>query len=243
MRGGVRVVDEALDAAARVSGRSLPSAGHEASRQAVEQAYLRYGDEALQALRNNGLGLIEAAGRHGDDVWRFAAESPEAARALATRADELMPMVRRIGPEVMKLEAKAPGLSRIVARELGDDAVVYFARNVPVAEAQRLVALAQRADSNATRKALLKAYKKHGSKLLDALPPAAVIGAGGLTVAMVVAAIKSPEVMIEEITKWGTIAGVALMAWLTAPFVIRLWVKMVGSLLAMRRKGEKQAIR
>lgn len=188
-RIAVEGVEEAIEVAARVSGRSLTPAARTVLATELRQATLRYGDDALVAASRGGLELAEAAGRYGSDVWKFSVRVPAGARALALHADELLPLARRIGPEVLELEARHPAIACRAAGAFGDDAVRYLAREAPAAELPRLVGYAERADSPATRKLLLDAYKEKGSVFLERLDWK-VIMAGGLSTAAVVAAYK-----------------------------------------------------
>ena len=181
----VRGAEAALEGAVRVSGPALEPAARKIARESLERAALHVGDDALRAARSGGLELGEAAAVHGDEIWRIAAKaSPEGARALALRPGELLPIARRIGPEVIELEAKVSGLSVHVSQQFGDDAVRYFAVQVPAKDATRLVGLAQRADSQATRELLLNTYKDKGAAFLQRLDWKVVL-ATGLSTAMI----------------------------------------------------------
>lgn len=187
LRGAAKMIDEAIEVAMKVSGRTLGPAARRAATQQLRQVVLKHGDEALNVARNGGLELLEAAGKYGDDVWTYARHVPEGARALALRADELVPAVRRIGIDVLKVEAKNPGLSSQVVRQFGDDAVRYFSRKVTAQDATRLVGYAKRADTSVTRRALLEAYQKKGTAFLERLEWRQIM-AYGLSISMVTAA-------------------------------------------------------
>ena len=180
-----RGAEAAVEAATRVSGRAIEPAARRIVIESLEHVALSVGDDALRAARNGGLELCEAAAVHGDEIWRIAAKaSPEGARALALRPGELLPLARRIGPEVLELEAKVSGLPVHVSQQFGDDAVRYFAVQVPAKDATRLVGLAQRADSQATRELLLNTYKDKGAAFLQRFDWKVVL-ATGLSTAMI----------------------------------------------------------
>lgn len=102
----------------------------------------------------------------------------------AVDADGLTPVVRAIGPEALQLQAKAPGIAERVVATFGPDGARKLATTVPAEDLPRLVAYADRADTAATRQALLAAYEKEGPSLFHRIPPKLVF-AGGLTAAMV----------------------------------------------------------
>jgi hypothetical protein len=191
VRPAARLVQEALEAAERVSGRALGPAAREAAEAQLRRAALRYGDDVIRAARTGGLELPEAAARWGDDVWTLSVRVPQGSRALALRPAELLPLARRIGPEVLELEAKAPRLTTRVAELFGDDAVRYLA-TVPAADATRLAGYAARADSPATRVLLLDGYRRGGAAFIERLDWKIVM-AGGLSAAVVTGAYKTSD--------------------------------------------------
>lgn len=115
------------------------------------------------------------------------ASADDAAELVVRRAvdaDSLAPVVREIGPEALKLEAKAPGIAERVVTNFGPDGARKIATTTPAEDLPRLIAYAERADTPATRQALLEAYEKEGPSLFQRIPPKLVL-AGGLTAAMV----------------------------------------------------------
>lgn len=192
IRSGARLLDETLEIASKLSGRTLSPAARKAALETLERAALRHGDEVLAATRRGGLELLEAAAKHGDIIWELAGKVPSATRVLAVRADELLPLVRRLGPEVLELEAKVPSAAARVATQFGDDAVVLFARSIPERDIPRLIGYAERADSPATRQLLLSSYQQTGGKILDWLDWKKIM-AVGLSSAMITAAYKTSD--------------------------------------------------
>jgi hypothetical protein len=187
LKAGVAYLDETLEAASKISGRSLSPAYRKIALAQLRNAVAKHGDEAIVAARKGGLELMEVAGKYGDDVWTLASKTPAGARALAMRPQELLPMTRRIGAEVLELEAKSPGLAKHVVKNFGDDGVRHFAGHVPANDATRLVGYANRADNPATRDLLIEAYKKGGADFLDKLNWKHIM-ATGLSVAAITAA-------------------------------------------------------
>lgn len=185
-----KIIDKLIHTATQVSGRGLSGVSREAARTQIGRVLTRYGDDALLgAVRRGGIELVEAAARYGDDVWKYAAQVPEGAVALATRTAEVLPLARRVGPEALRLEAKMPGIASPVASAFGDKAVPYFHRSVPTGDMARLVRYAQKADTPQTRALLLSHYKKGGSTYLDRLDWKRIL-AGGLSASMVISAYK-----------------------------------------------------
>jgi len=93
LKGLMRYADDAVKAAVRVSGRQLDDVARAALERALIRAATRYGDDAFKAARYGGVELIEAAAKHGDDVWEWSCRVPTAARSLALHADDLVPLV------------------------------------------------------------------------------------------------------------------------------------------------------
>ncbi|MBT7060823.1 MAG: hypothetical protein HN976_37375 [Lentisphaerae bacterium] len=186
-KGLLRYADEAIEAAARLSGRHLDDAAQASLRRTVATAARRHGDDVLVAMRNGGLELAEAAARHGDDVWKWSSRVPGAARSLALHADDLVPMTRRLGRSVLRIEAKAPGLPRMLTGRYNDDLVCSFVRTIHPDDATKAAGFLGKADGPATRALLLKRYKETEGKILKWLDWKTVM-AFGLTAAVVTSA-------------------------------------------------------
>jgi|GEM_PF-2193002 len=109
--------------------------GKEAVEEMTERAIREVGEEGAKRLMRE---LGEQAIKHGDDVFlvakRFGVsrvmhvlrEMPEATgkqavKALLNRGDELMPLVQRVGKEVLEVEVKHPGLAKRVFENFGQD--------------------------------------------------------------------------------------------------------------------------
>ncbi len=251
LKAGSKFLDDALEAAAKVSGKPLSPAARNLAVSQLRNAAVKHGDEVLLAARKGGLELMEVAGKYGDDVWQFASKVPAGARALAMRPRELLPLTRRIGTEVLQVEAKAPGLTVHVVKNFGDDGVSYFAKHVPADDATRLIGYAEKAESPAVRKALLQAYKKEGKSLFERIPPKLVL-ATGLTAAMLygthrvtepAAALsdairEQPDVAhtaVQQFTMWGAVGGVIVIVLLLWRFGMMPWH-------GKRAKGAEKAI-
>ncbi|MBT7060316.1 MAG: hypothetical protein HN976_34785, partial [Lentisphaerae bacterium] len=170
-----------------LSGRHLDDAAQASLRRTVAIAARRHGDDVLVAMRNGGLELAEAAARHGDDVWKWSSRVPGAARSLALHADDLVPMTRRLGRSVLRIEAKAPGLPRMLTGRYSDDVVCSFVRTIHPDDATKAAGFLGKADGPATRALLLKRYRETEGKVLKWLDWKTVM-AFGLTAAVVTSA-------------------------------------------------------
>ncbi|MCQ2377799.1 MAG: hypothetical protein MJ016_01125 [Victivallaceae bacterium] len=185
-----KAIDETLEIAAKRSGTALSRGMRSKLGNTLVKLSARYGDDVLKIVREGGLEAIEQGARHGDDFWRFCRTVPEASRSLALHADDLLPLARRIGPEVLKVEARAPGMALRVAGEFGDDAIRLLAKKPPQ-DISRLVGYAAKADSPATKQLLLEKYtaSKNPAKFLESFTWKHVM-AGGLSAAAITAAHK-----------------------------------------------------
>ena len=201
--GQVGIVDDVIEVIIKSSGKALPSAARKQATRQLAQAAQRHGDDVFESARNGGIKLIEAAGKHGDDVWTYSRQYPKAARAIASNADELIPLTRRIGGEVLELEAKRPGMSRDVIRQFGENSIKFFAKNVSDADAARMLSYARRADTPSTRKLLLKNYQQRGNRFLNSLDWKKIL-ATGLTASVIIGTYKVSDGIeggLEEISK------------------------------------------
>ena len=187
----VKVVEETLEAAAKKSGKVLSKTAESKLGRELVEAAAKYGDDVMPLVREGGLEVLEQGAKHGDDFWRLCKEVPAGSRALALHADELMPLARRIGPDVLKLESRVPGMTARIAGEFGDDAVKLLAKQPPQ-DVTRLLGYAAKADSSETGRLLYETYAKSAD-------PGAFLArlnwkhimAGGLTAAMITGAWKT----------------------------------------------------
>ncbi len=185
-----KVAEETLEIAARRSGRTLTEGMKITLGREMLKMTAKYGDDVLPLVRHGGLEVLEQGIRHGDDFWKLCKAVPEASRSLALHSDELLPLAKRIGPDVLILEAKAPGLSARFAKEFGDDGVRFVAQHSPQ-DVPRLLGYASKADSPETKRLFFEKYRKsrNPSAFLQALNWKNIM-AGGLTTAAIVGAYK-----------------------------------------------------
>jgi len=190
-----KILQEVIEQAAKVSGKTLSQSSKEAAELAMKKAIAAHGDDVLKIVRVGGLETLEQGAKHGDDFWRLCARSPQAARSLALHADDLIPLARRIGPEVVELEARLPGMTMQIVEHYGDDGLRALTK-APADDISRLVCGAKNADSPATRKLLLNTYEKskNGTKFLEKINWK-VVAATGLSAAAITAAYKVSDGM------------------------------------------------
>ena len=202
------VMEETLEFAARRSGRVLSATAKVNLERSLVKLSAKYGDDVLVLVRRGGLEVLEQGARHGDRFWRLCREVPEASRSLALHADELLPLAERIGPEVLRVEAKVPGMAVRAAREFGDDGIRLLSTQSPE-NITRLLGYAAKADSPATKKLLLEtcAKSKDPSKFLNALNWKNIM-AGGLSTAAILAAARISDGLREGVKDPAVAAGV-----------------------------------
>lgn len=188
----VKAVTEAVELAAKRSGKILSPAAKAGMENALCKAAMEYGDNVLLAAREGGVELLEAGVKYGDDVWLLCSKVPGSARCLALAPETLLPLAKRIGPDVLLLETKAPGLAARAVQNFGDDGIHALVRAGNPADMGRLVGYAERAESDQARKLLLNGYLEQGGKFLDRIGWKTVM-AGGLSTAAIVGAYKTSD--------------------------------------------------
>lgn len=182
-----RPVLEVIEEIARISGK-VPSKG---AAEALEAAFKTEGEAALKVASSGGIELAEAAAKHGDGVFKAAVLVPDIIKTLGRDADVLMPLAGRYGDDVLRLEAKAPGLAASAASTFPDKALLARLNQLPADQAKRVIQLSSRATEPAAARALLQGVERNGSSVLERLSPAQ-IKASGLSLAMVTAATSVP---------------------------------------------------
>jgi len=188
----LKYIDEVIEIAEKVSGRTLSSSLRKQAVEKLKLGFTNYGDDAIRrAVKDGGLELVEAASKYGDDVWKYSRNvSGAGVKQLALRTEELLPLTRRIGTKVLELEAKLPGATTNVINSFGDGAVRYLAKKAHPSDISRLLGYAKHADSQATKELLYQAYKKsghNGTHFLEKLNWKHIV-ATGLSTSMIVSA-------------------------------------------------------
>lgn len=181
------VVRKLVAQALKQAGRETLEAGaREAAEHAAATAIRKFGASGAEELvQRGGLELLEAGAKHGDEILKAARRIPEATRYLGARPAEALGLVTRYGDDALRLEARVPGMTEQAVAQFGRGELAVLAK-VPSSEITQLVGYAARADSPATRRALLESWKKNGSFVLRELDKSkALIITGGLTVSMI----------------------------------------------------------
>lgn len=192
------VIREAVEAAAKVSGKRLSRSAGRSAQIALEKVMVQYGDDAVRIVKNGGLETLQAGSKYGDDFWRICKQvSPDTIRRFSLHADDWMPHIKRIGDDFIKLEEKAPGLGIKAVQTFGDDAVRIF-NQAPADDLSRMIGYARKADSPASKKYLFETYKKGGTKFLNSLDARKIL-AGGLSIAAITAAYKISDGTAESL--------------------------------------------
>ena len=174
----VKGLEEILELASRISGRSLgPVARCEALKQ-LERVELRYGTQALKAAGKGGLELMEAAGKYGDDIWKFSRAYPAGARSLALHPETYLPLCRKYGSEVLALEAKAVGTAPSATKFFGKEGVNYLAVNAPAKDIPVILGMAAKAENRQVSKKLFELYRRTGGAILKHLEPKRILAYG-----------------------------------------------------------------
>jgi len=225
---------EVVEGLAKASGRVVGKAGKAAAREALEKAAAKYGDEAIELAKRGGFGLPEAGAKFGDDVWRLAKLAPGAPRALAARAETLVPLARRYGDDAMLVELKAPGCGEILATTVKPANLRHIAEKAGEHEVKRFAALSKHCSPEEVDLAV-KAWRKRGPKVLELLTPRRIAAAGGVA-ALLYGASKVPDLAekipggfsihwpalpesIDHLLRWLVLpAGLAILFILRKPF-------------------------
>ena len=140
--------------------------------EALEAAIKLEGAAAVRAAEHGGPGLAAAAARHGGEVFSCAVRVPEAGVALATSAETLLPLARRFGDDVLRIEARAPGLGAEAAQMFGaNPGHLADLAKLEGNTLQKTLGFARHCPDAAAREAILKMAKRQGGGFLDRLSP------------------------------------------------------------------------
>ena len=180
-----KLISETIEIAAKKSGRVLSVASKEAASEMLEKAVVKYGDDVYDIVKKGGLEALEQGSKHSDDFWKLCSKNHKFIPILTRNADELIPLAKRVGPEVLEFEVKNPGMASRIISEFGDDAVKKLL-NAPTKDIRSLSGFSKYADTPATKKALFDAYLEKGDKILTVLGKhKKVIVVSGLTYSMI----------------------------------------------------------
>lgn len=198
----------------------------------------RLPEQSVASLRTQ---LSRTIGEHGEEVVTLARRIPEAIPALANRASVLLPLAKNMGDDILRIEARAPGLAEAASNVYGKSNLPRLLA-LPDEQMRQVLALSTHAVDSQAASMLLRATEKGGSAFLKQLSPSVIV-ASGLSVALIRAAggatdiaegIKdsmkaSPEMFLKEASKSVTTLGHPIALSISA--VILAW----GGVMVWRR--------
>lgn len=126
-----KIISEAVEFVLKKSGKATSPATKLAMENALKAATTKHGDDVLAYVRSGGAKAIAQGEKYGDEFWALCRQYPDSCAILANNADDLIPLVRKSGTEVVAIEAKAPGLTRDLVDFYGDSAVKTLAKSSP----------------------------------------------------------------------------------------------------------------
>ena len=175
------VFREVLESVIRKEGKSAMS---HTGLEAMENTMIRYssihGPEAITRLTTTGgtnflRGLEKYKGEFIDLSMKL---SDDGVRVLSRKCDHLMPLAKKFGPEIVELEAKAPGVHSLVIKHYGPESLELFARKIPSSDITHLLQLAERAKDKTAKDMIVKTYVREGRSFFEKIPPKLVIAVG-----------------------------------------------------------------
>lgn len=96
----------------------------------LEKAVAKYGDEAGYFLSKAGPNGVEFLERYNNEILGWFKMHGDDVVKLINRPSfesELVPLIRKYGPEVISLEKRAPGMSSTLLKTYGNEVMVYTA--------------------------------------------------------------------------------------------------------------------
>jgi hypothetical protein len=220
------VVSEIIERVIRAGGHVVDDAGRIAAKDALERGVARYGNEVIDLTERGGFGLAQAAVNHGDEVWRLAKLGPEMPRALAARAEALVDIGRRCGDDAVRIEARAPSCGEALASNVSRKWLSQLATEASPSDVQRIAAFAVHQSPNETE-ALLRVWRKSGSRALQFMTPARIASLG-FAGALVATAWQAPESLLG-------LTEVALTGFLGPLVTVCSWLIVLAVLIYLRK--------
>lgn len=241
VKAATEMATEAFERLGKLWGQMPPKAATEALQTAIKAE----GEAAVRAAERGGVALSEAAAVHGGEVFGLAARVPESTAALAAHADTLLPLARRYGDDVLRIEAKAPGLGSEAALQFGSEAQrladLVRLKQTPL---QKVLILGSHIPSQKARNTLLETALRQGDGFLTRLSPEIVrtgrLRLHHLALAALAGALAS-HTPSEVLHVMGSIAG-GLFGWLLAALswvlalVVGLWLSFKLRLFSLSRR-------
>ena len=209
----------------------LVPVGKEAAENATKAAMKEAGatavqEAAAQTSKRTEFLLAEAASAYGDEVLVLARRVPESSALLATNAKQLLPLAEKMGDDILRLEARAPGFGELASKFYGRQDIARLLK-LPKNQMQSVIALSTHATEPRAAQLLLEGTEKGGEQFLKNLSPKVILSTG-LSVATVVAAYRAPEATVAAAERMGgkllapiSYALAALLLLRFAPTVIK----------------------
>jgi len=129
--------------------------------------------------------LAKAIAANGAEVGTLALRVPEAAEMLARNAKVLLPLTERLGDDVLRLEARAPGIAELAAKNYGKEELPRLLK-LSEPEMKGVISLSTHATEPRAAMLLLEETEKGGMKFLEKISGTQIL-ATGLSVASILA--------------------------------------------------------
>ena len=161
-------------------------AADQVAKELVESAVSMSGKEAVeQTSKTLQTQLAATISKYGDAVVSLARRIPEATQALATRAPQLLPMAERLGDDIVRIEARAPGYAEMAAKAFGKDELPRLLK-LPKPEMEGVLRLSSHIIEPRAAKLLLEGSEKGGINFLEKISGTQIL-ATGLSAAAILA--------------------------------------------------------
>lgn len=200
VKGVTMLWDDVARVALKVAGKECTDDAVKASAKVLAEASGKYGDDVAEVAMRGGIEVAEGSLKHGKPFVELLRRNSgkmtsSILRQTALHADEMVKLSAQYGDDVIRLNEKLPGqtarlLSAIEKSGTTKAGALQMANALPTSELSRVTKCLESSVDGATRKALLNAVQKGGSKFLDKLfaANARQIMAGGVTTAMILVA-------------------------------------------------------
>lgn len=200
VKGVTMLWDDVARVALKVAGKECTDDAVKASAKVLAEASGKYGDDVAEVAMRGGIEVAEGSLKHGKPFVELLRRNSgkmtsSILRQTALHADEMVKLSAQYGDDVIRLNEKLPGqtarlLSAIEKSGTTKAGALQMANALPTSELSRVTKCLESSVDGATRKVLLGAVQKGGSKFLDKLfaANARQIMAGGVTTAMILVA-------------------------------------------------------
>ena len=165
-------------------GPVAKEAAERAAKELVENAAIATGKQVTESTR---IQLARAIGQHGEAVVSLARRVPEATEALAIHAPQLLPLAERLGDNILRIEARAPGFAEMAAKKYGEADLPHLLK-LSEPEMKGVLSLSTHTTEPRAAKLLLEGTEKGGMSFLEKVSGSQIL-ATGLSVAAITAVI------------------------------------------------------